>query len=126
MLISKLYQWLSENDFPSCYLPEDYLDFMENSNNRTFVYGEREYQFLEYDEIMEYYDAYMFPQFMPYAFPFAMDGCGNFYIFNLREIDRCVYAVAAGNKGWEKDECIKVADNFTECLGQKYSLDEIL
>lgn len=118
-----LYQWLRDNSFPCCCLPQDYLNLIKESNGGDFMNGEREYQFLSTDKIIEYYHAYMFPLFMPYAFPFAMDGCGNFYIFNLRKNDECVYAVSAGDMGWKEDECVKIADNFMECLGQKFPPD---
>lgn len=119
-----LYQWLRDNSFPCCCLPQDYLNLIKESNGGDFMNGEREYQFLSTDRIIEYYHAYMFQLFMPYAFPFAMDGCGNFYIFNLRENDECVYAVSAGDMGWEEDECVKIAGNFMECLKQELPIDE--
>lgn len=117
--LKKLYKWLKSNSFPSYSLSQDYLSLMHESNGGDYVNGEREYQFLALGEVVEYYEAYMFSEFMPYAFPFAMDGCGNFYIFNLRAEDSCVYAISAGNMGWEKDECYRIAGSFRECLAQK-------
>lgn len=67
---------------------------------------------------------YHFYEFMPFAYPFAMDGCGNFYIFNLRYEDVSVYAVCAGDMGWEEDECYFVANSFKECLSQPKHGDE--
>lgn len=124
--LEKLYRWLKSNSFPKYSLPQDYLDLMYESNGGDYVYGEREYQFLTFEEVAEYYEAYMFSEFMPYAFPFAMDGCGNFYIFNLRTEDGCVYTVSAGNMGWEKDECYRIAGSFRECLAQKKLWDEYI
>lgn len=67
---------------------------------------------------------YHFYEFMPFAYPFAMDGCGNFYIFNLRYEDVSVYAVCAGDMGWEEDEYYFVANSFKECLSQPKLWDE--
>ena len=55
---------------------------------------------------------------------FAMVGCGNFYIFNLREKDDKIYVVSSSDLEWE--ECYKIADNLIQCLGQKESLDDSL
>lgn len=115
---NQLYLWLEKNSFPSCCLPEEYLSLMQESNGGDFISGEREYQFLSVAEAMDAYECYMFPKFMPFAFPFAMDGNGNFYIFNLRATDACVYIVSAGDLGWEEDECLKAAESFIECLKQ--------
>lgn len=122
--LNVLYQWLRDNFFPCCCLPHDYLNLIRESNGGDFMSGEREYQFLSTDKIAEYYYAYMFPIYMPYAFPFAMDGCGNFYIFNLRNNDECVYVTSADDMGWEEDECVKIADNFMQCLRQKFPPDD--
>jgi len=124
--VENLYRWLKNNGFPIHSLPQEYLDLMYESNGGDYVNGEREYQFLSFEEIIEYYEAYMFFEFMPYAYPFAMDGCGNFYIFNLRMVDNCVYVVSAGNMGWEKDECYKIAKSFSQCLAQKKAWDEYI
>lgn len=124
--LHKLYIWFETNHFPSSYLPSTYLSLMRESNGGDFIYGEREYQFFSIDEVMEYYEAYMFSEFMPFAYPFAMDGCGNFFLFNLRAMDDCVYTASAGNMGWEKDECFKIANNFLECLQQDRLWDEYI
>lgn len=120
----RLSHWLHKQSFPSKILPEDYKTLISESNGGIFLYGEREYQFLSIEEVMEYYDLYHFYEFMPYAFPFAMDGCGNFYIFNQRYEDSSVYAVCAGDMGWEDDTYYFVAHNFKECLSQKKLWDD--
>lgn len=119
-----LYAWLRGQNFPSQVVPEDYKTLISESNGGIFLYGEREYQFLALEEVIEYYDLYHFSEFMPFAYPFAMDGCGNFYIFNMRYDDASVYAVCAGDMGWEEDECYFVANSFKECLSQPKHWDE--
>lgn len=124
--LKELYRWIEKNKFPQKSLPYDYISLMHESNGGIYMNGEREYQFLSLKEVTEYYEAYMFSEYMPYAYPFAMDGCGNFYVFNLRTDDECVYAVSAGNMGWESDECYKIAKTFKECLTQKQLLDNYI
>lgn len=113
---NQLYLWLEKNSFPSCCLPEEYLSLMQESNGGDFISGAREYQFLSVAEAMDAYECYMFPKFMPFAFPFAMDGNGNFYIFNLRAADACVYLVNAGYLSWEQDAYCKIAESFAACI----------
>lgn len=114
--MTKLYKWLNDNNFPSRQLPEDYVNFIKNNTCADFSDGERLYQFLDIDTVMEYYDAYMFPKFMPYAFPFAMDGNGSFYIFNMRQYDECVYIVDASCLCWDEEDYIKIADCFYDII----------
>ena len=38
--------------------------------------------------------------------------------------DASVYAVCAGDMGWEEDECYFVANSFKECLSQPKHWDE--
>lgn len=64
-----LSEWLEKNKFQNVNLPENYVLLMEESNGGIYVSGEREYQFLSLKEIPEYYEAYMFSKFMPFAFP---------------------------------------------------------
>ena len=118
-----LSEWLEKNKFQNVNLPENYVLLMEESNGGIYVSGKREYQFLSLKEIPEYYEAYMFSKFMPFAFPFAMDGCGNFYLFNLRQTDKNVYGVSAGNLGWGQDEYFQIANNFEELISQKHSIE---
>lgn len=122
--IEELYEWLKQNRFPSIFLPDDYLHMMKESNGGGYLNGEREYQFLSLKEVKEFYEAFDFSRFMPYAFPFAMDGNGNFYILNLRTEDEAVYWTSAGNLGWEKDAVFVLANNLRECFAQKTRLEE--
>lgn len=122
--LCRLNLWLKENNFPVCDLPNTYKELLKESNGGDFTTGNREYQLFSVEEIIQTYEAYKFSIYMPFAFPLAMDGCGNFYILNLRNKDDCIYAVSAGDLEW--DECHKIADNFLHCLEQKETLDEIL
>lgn len=110
--LSELLRWLG--GFPDTELPDEYTAFLRESDGGDFVKNGREFQMFAVREIPEYYAAYKFPVYMPYALPFAMDGCGNFYVFNKRGRDNRIYLVAAGNMGW--DECFPLAESFGECI----------
>lgn len=112
--LAALLRWMESGGFPDRSLPEEYTAFLRESNGGDFVKGGREFQMLSAGEIPEYYKAYNFARYMPYALPFAMDGNGNFYIFNKSECDARVYLVSAGDLG--RDECELLADSFTDCL----------
>ena len=114
--IDKLVIWLKTNGFPICDLPKGYLDFLKESNGGDFGNGEREYQMLSISEVMEYYEIYSFSKFMPYALPFAMDGCGDFYLFNLRCKDDKVYKVPASDLDWEVYDEFPTASSLEACI----------
>uniref|UniRef100_UPI0040576712 SMI1/KNR4 family protein n=1 Tax=Agathobacter sp. TaxID=2021311 RepID=UPI0040576712 len=122
--LDKLYIFLQDNQFPVCELPDTYIELLKESNGGDFTIGNREYQLFLAEETLQAYQSYNFSVYMPFAFPFALDGCDNFYIFNLREKDDCIYGVSSSDLEWE--ECHKIADSFIKCLKQKKSLDEIM
>jgi hypothetical protein len=66
--------------------------------------------------------AHHLPQYMPEALPFALNGGGTFYLFDLRRpAKRGEYPVVcsqAGNLGWEPEKCLPIAESFeAACLG---------
>ena len=122
--LEKVYSFLRDNQFPVCELPDTYIELLKESNGGDFTTGNREYQLFSAEETLQAYQSYNFSVYMSFAFPFAMDGCGNFYIFNLREKDDCIYAVSSSDLEW--DECHKIANNLMQCFGQNESLDDIL
>lgn len=124
--IEKLEAWLEKNGFPSQNLPQEYILFLRESNGGVFTHGEREYQFFAAEEVAEMYEAYSFQSYMPNAFPFALDGNGNFYLFDMRKENEAVYAASSSNMGWGADECYPVAESFAACLQQRETLDELM
>ena len=73
--------------------------------------------------------AHRIPEYLPGAVPFAFDGCGTFYLFDLRrpavEGEYPVVRAHAGWLGWEEDACGEVAHSFMEaCLG--IGIDDVL
>ena len=134
--INRLYNWLEANNFPGWdtrlvtdktgEFPGDYFGLMFECESGIFANGERLFQFLSLAEISEYYEFYNFAEYMPFALPFALDGCGNFYIFDFRSNNPCIYAANSGNLGWDKNLCFKAADDFEELIKQDIPLYKII
>jgi len=71
---------------PQRPLPETYLQFLAWSNDgRCFVNGQRELGFFTTRNLRQMMLEYEFPCFMPEALPFAMNGGGWFYLFDMRQ-----------------------------------------
>lgn len=65
--------------------PVSYLDFLRWSNGGYFVNGARSfYPLFAAGEVRGYLLSYHIPQYMPGVMPFALDGGGNFYLFDMR------------------------------------------
>lgn len=66
--------------------PASYLDFLRFSNGGTFGSGERRFSsFFEVHTLRGMMLGYGIPEEMPSVFPFAFDGGGVFYAFDMRE-----------------------------------------
>ena len=105
---------------PAGDLPEEYLSFLRYSNGGEFGSGGRWFQFFPLDDsnmgVRAMLLAYHIPQYWPNAIPFALDGNGWFYAFDMRSepIDGSypIYCSHAGNLGWSEDESALVASTF--------------
>lgn len=113
-----LYHWLEERNFPFTALDTSYKNFLLESNGGGFLLGEREYQMFSINEICDFYEMYLFETYMPYALPFAMDGYGNFFLFDMRKEHDFVYLVGANDMSWESEGCFQLAENFATLLKQ--------
>lgn len=105
---------------PSKPLPESFLNFLTWNNGGWCRTGEREFGFLSTPDLRDYTLAYMFPSFMPGAIPFALNGGGIFYVFDMREESRNgeypILTAASGNLGYEDAKV--VGESFVEvCQG---------
>jgi hypothetical protein len=113
---------------PHQALPASYLDFLRYSNGGEFGNGDRYFQFFSAAELRSMLLAYEFPEYMPGAVPFAMDGSGNHYIWDMRSArpDReyPILVSHSGNLGYE--DAIQIADTFLDlCLGTTSADDEL-
>jgi hypothetical protein len=74
-------KWL----FPTTSLPDSYLDFLGWSNGGSFFTGDRCFDpLIACNEVRNHLLGYHVPQYMPGAIPFAFDGGGRFYLFDMR------------------------------------------
>jgi hypothetical protein len=118
---------------PSRPLPPSYLAFLEWSNGGEFRTGERWFQFFPVLDpgqgMRATLLAYHLPQYMPGALPFAFNGGGTFYLFDMRPAaKRGEYPVVgshSGNLGWEPDECVQIAESFEAACRGSESVDEL-
>ncbi|WP_372367711.1 SMI1/KNR4 family protein [Candidatus Uabimicrobium sp. HlEnr_7] len=88
-------EYFFETDFP-----KGLKEILKQNNDVTYYTSQKEIQFLSTKEIKEYYDCYLFAQYMPEAIPFAMDGFGNFIMLKKHEGTK-IYGANSGNLGWE-------------------------
>lgn len=93
--------------------------FLKWSNGGSFFGPNRSFDpILSTTEVREYLIAYGFLHWMPGAVPFAMDGGGNFFVFDMRNepsgSEYPVYFVQAGDLGW--DAARFVAHSFDEAV----------
>jgi hypothetical protein len=108
--------------FPTRPLPASYLSFLAWSNGGFFLTGDREFQMLAAEELREYLLTYRVPYHMPGAVPFALDGGGNFFLFDLRTPadpagEYPVLFAPAGSLGF--DVAVVVAGSFLDaCRGR--------
>ena len=85
---------------PECDLPNDFKDFLRWSNGGWARTGEREFGFFGIAGIRDYMLRYLFPEYLPGAVPFAFNGGGIFYAFDVRHAPEDgefpIIAVASG------------------------------
>lgn len=110
--------------------PPSYLALLAWSDGGNFGNDERELQLFSTHEVREMALCYHVPEYMPGALPFAFNGGGVFYLFDLREPadaegEYPVVATEAGNIGWSTYEecyppqCWPVADSLEQtCCGR--------
>lgn len=106
---------------PAKPLPASFLDFLKWSNGGAFINGDQKFDpIFSTKTLRDYLVSYAVPQYMPEALPFAFDGGGNFYLFDMRSDsasgEHPVLFTATGNLGY--DDAVLVADSFLEtCKG---------
>ncbi|MFS0839074.1 SMI1/KNR4 family protein [Paenibacillus sp. 1P03SA] len=113
---------------PQGELPDAYADLLRYSDGGEFQNGERYFQFFSTSDFREMNLAYELPEYMPLSVSFAMDGCGNHYIFDMRQApvkgEYPILAAHSGSLGY--DDCVRVADSFEELCRGRSSLDDEL
>ncbi len=77
---------------PPFSFPNSYLSFLRWSNGGNFTKGDREFGFFPALDatcgVRTMMHAYHIPEYMQNAVPFAFDGAGTFYLFDMtRKLD---------------------------------------
>ncbi|TVX93401.1 SMI1/KNR4 family protein [Paenibacillus agilis] len=112
---------------PNKRLPATYVELLRYSNGGEFGNGERYFQFFSTAEFRAMMLAYEFPEYMPGAVPFAMDGCGHHYAWDMRSNkDQDEYPILvshSGNLGYE--DAVHIAETFIELCQGTISAEDI-
>lgn len=114
---------------PSGPLPRRYLDLLRWPNGGEFWNGHRCFQFLRADKVRETLLWNCVPKYMPGSLPFALDGGGHFYLFDMRKApvrgEYPILYVGCGNLGYE--DAIVAAMSFLRlCRGTTDLVDRYL
>jgi hypothetical protein len=119
-------KWL----LPGKPLPESHVRFLSWSNGGAFFNRDRAFDpFFATHEIRSYLLSYHIPQYMPGAVPFAFDGAGAFYLFDMRADpvggEYPIRYVGSGNLNYE--DSVLVASSFVEaCRGTSNPADDYI
>jgi len=113
---------------PNKPFPPSFLNFLSWNNGGWCRKGEREFGFLATFDFREYMLAYMFPEWMESAVPFALNGGGVFYVFDMREEpingEYPILITKAGNQGYHDAKLI--ADSFVEACSGTTNIEDLL
>jgi hypothetical protein len=114
--------------FPNRPLPETYLEFLQWSDGPWCANGAREFGFFGTSDVRLMMTAYEIPEYMPFAVPFALNGGGVFYLFDMREDaadgEYPVVVAAAGNLDW--DAAPRIASDFVEACSGRTNVEKFL
>lgn len=116
---------------PDHPLPPSYLDLLRCSDGGEFGGGGRLIQLFSSGEVRAYMLDYQVPQYWPLAVPFAFDGGGTFYAFDMRQPPDArgefpIVMAHAGSLGWEPRDSWKIAETLEECFRDPRSLSDLL
>lgn len=113
---------------PECDLPADFKDFLRWSNGGWARTGEREFGFFGIAGIRNYMLWYLFPEYLPGVVPFAFNGGGIFYAFDVRDRPQQgefpIIAVATGVLDFEYSPVI--GTTFVDVCRGTVNIDDIL
>lgn len=108
---------------PKRHFPESFVDFLRWSNGGNFVNGDREFGMFGTKSIREYLLAYHIPEYMPGAIPFAFDGGGGFYLFDMRnepvDGEYPIVMSHSGSLSWDEDLHAVLGRSFVEVLSDR-------
>jgi hypothetical protein len=116
---------------PTFSFPKSYLSFLRWSNGGNFTKGCREFGFFPAIDsrcgVRAMMLAYQIPEYMKNAVPFAFDGAGSFYLFDMRrppvDDEFPIVLSHAGSLGWDENDHERLADSFVDALSTKSTFD---
>ncbi|MEN9362397.1 MAG: hypothetical protein RL095_3932 [Verrucomicrobiota bacterium] len=105
--------------FPNQSLSHQFLNFLRWSNSGCcLVNGEREFGFFSTHDTRDMMISYEFPKYLPEALPFALNGGGWFYAFDMRKEPKNgeypIIFIESGNLSF--DDAFYLADSFIDAL----------
>jgi SMI1/KNR4 family protein SUKH-1 len=118
---------------PARPLPPSYLEFLAWSDGGEFRTGERWFQFFPALDpgqgVRAMLLGYHLPQYMPGALPFAFNGGGVFYLFDMRQApmrgEYPVVCARSGSLGWQPEKCIRIAESFEAACRGTTDVDDL-
>jgi len=117
-------QW----SMPNGPLPESYLSFLRYSDGGNFQNGDRYLQMFG-TGIRSMMMAYQLPQYMPGAVPFALNGGGVFYLFDMRHsAENGEYPILCAGSGcldFDPHNSPVVARSFLEVCRGCFNVDRL-
>lgn len=117
----------SKWQMPRGALPVMYLGFLKWSNGGSFRTGEKWFDpMFRTNEVRGYLIGYDLPEWMPGVLPFAFDGGGTFYVFDMRrppcDGEYPILVAHAGNLGFHGSR--QIGSSFLEaCRGKQSPLN---
>lgn len=115
---------------PDRPISQQYRQFLQVANGGWARTGEREFGFFGIDDVRSMLLAYHVPQYMPQALPFALNGGGVFYLFDMRQPARDseypIVCASAGNLGWGDDEHLFLAEHFVAACQGKCNVEDLM
>lgn len=118
---------------PARPMPPSYLSFLQWSDGGSAQTGERYFQFFPAraapNNVRGMLLCYNVPEYMPGALPFAFNGAGTFYLFDMRSPavagEYPVVCAHASYKRWDPEACTVVAASFVDACRGTANVDHL-
>ncbi len=114
---------------PDRPLPPSFLSFLRWSNGGHFSNGERHFQMFG-TGLRSMLLSYQVPEYMPGVLPFAFNGGGVFYLFDMREPaskdgEYPILCASAGCLDFDPYYSPKVADTFLDACRGRVNIESL-